>query len=165
MARKDGHWIPDEYAEPATSEMLVGDQDRDSTVEHLASMVAEGYLTPEEFSTRRDKALTARTRGYLQGLARDLPAASVTEKRYRTQVAGNAYPFSWWRWIGTVSLGVCLIVLPGPIMAAEFGGFDHAPGSGSAAIWPIIIGVLIAFFGGVAFAPDGTEPERNRKKR
>ncbi len=50
------------------------DADRDRTVEALATAIAEGRLTLEEYSERSEAALGARTLGELARLTDDLPA-------------------------------------------------------------------------------------------
>lgn len=151
-----------EYNTPA-HERRIGYTDRDKCVDFLAERVASGHLTTEEFAERRDRALLATRQGELDALTRDIPP--LPEKpveKYKTQVAGNAYPFSMRRWIGSLIIGASLIVLPCPIWSGAAGGFRHVPGDGVAAVILILVGVIITLFCGLGFMPDGDEPVRNR---
>jgi hypothetical protein len=64
-----------DQAEPGGSLVRASDAERDQTLEALASASAEGRLTLEEYATRSDSALAARTQGELANLTADLPAA------------------------------------------------------------------------------------------
>jgi len=138
----------------------IGNTDRDATVEHLAERVATGHLTQDEFTERRDQALTARTRRDLDNLTDDIPPLAsqhLEPQKYKTQLMGYGYPFSMTRWLGSLILAASMIVLPGPIMSAEWGGFDHIPMHGLGAVLTIVGGVVLLIFGGLGFMPDGTE--------
>jgi class 3 adenylate cyclase len=62
---------------PGLSER-VADADRDRTVTVLREHVVEGRLTLDEFSERVGRALRATTRGELDAVMRDLPAATTS---------------------------------------------------------------------------------------
>jgi hypothetical protein len=55
------------------SRLRVSDADREAVVSRLQDALAEGRLTPEEFTERLDGAYAARLRGELDRLAADLP--------------------------------------------------------------------------------------------
>ncbi len=55
----------------------VSDADRDQTVTQLREHVVEGRLTLDEFSERVGRTLQARTRGDLEAVMADLPAAAT----------------------------------------------------------------------------------------
>lgn len=135
-----------------------GHADRDRYVEHLANMVATGYLLPAEFEERRDKALTSTTADELCALIRDLPALPSPKMRKVTyQFAGNEIKFSPFRWVASVALGLAFCVFPGPIMSGAYGGFDHTPLGGGLAVLLIFIGAFMMLGFGAAFCPDDTE--------
>jgi len=56
-------------------EMRVGDAEREATAAELREHYASGRLTLDELDERVDKAFAAKTRGDLDALMRDLPAA------------------------------------------------------------------------------------------
>jgi hypothetical protein len=58
----------------------VSDAEREAIVERLNNATSEGRLTLEEFSERVTGALAARTRGDLDRLVTDLPAASAGDR-------------------------------------------------------------------------------------
>lgn len=142
-----------------------GNTDRERYTTHLAQMCAEGFLTEDEFRSRRDEALTAVMKDDLRALVRDLPEMpSLPERRYKTQVCGDDYPFSARRWIATAVIGLTLITLPGPLMSGYWGGWDHTPGDGALAAVLILLGVVTFVIGGITQAPDGTAPMRAHPK-
>src|SRR5690606_9232574 len=53
--------------------MRASDADRQRTADILKAALVEGRLTAEEYSTRLDQAMAARTYGDLQRLTADLP--------------------------------------------------------------------------------------------
>ena len=69
---------------PADLRLRASDAERDVVAGRLREAHAEGRLTVEEFSERLDAALAARTRGDLEALTRDLPAAGSAGRRPRT---------------------------------------------------------------------------------
>lgn len=153
------HYVGDKYISEA--ERRAGNADRDRYIDHLANAVSTGHLREEEFSERRDKALLAKTKTDLITLVADLPDMPVKEIRTHNvtyQVAGGH--FSPWRWGVVLVLSVSAIGLPGPLMAAAFHGFDHAPMSGGLPILLIIAGIVMLLFGGIGWCPDHTSEER-----
>jgi hypothetical protein len=64
-------------------EIRVADADRERTVVELREHAVAGRLTLEEFGERVDQAYAARTRGELDVVLRELPAAPVTPARTR----------------------------------------------------------------------------------
>jgi hypothetical protein len=58
-------------------DVLASDAERDAVVSKLNVAVGEGRLTMNEFSERLDQATTARTRGDLAPLLRDLPESQA----------------------------------------------------------------------------------------
>ena len=65
----------------AMSEILASDRERDRVADHLKRHFAEGRLTAEELSERLERAFSARTRGDLSRLTRDLPGRPVRGRR------------------------------------------------------------------------------------
>jgi hypothetical protein len=59
-------------------DVLASDAERDAVVSKLNQAVGEGRLTMDEFSDRLEAATTARTRGDLTPLLRDLPTDTDT---------------------------------------------------------------------------------------
>ena len=62
---------------PGAPQMRASDADRDRAVDVLRAAMADGRLTPDEFSERMETALSARTLGELAGLTSDLAASPV----------------------------------------------------------------------------------------
>jgi len=81
---------------------LVADTDRDHTVARLREHVVAGRLTLDEFSERMGAALEARTRGDLEAVMADLPAAPVPAER---PVVAAAAPRKARRWHVAVMSG------------------------------------------------------------
>jgi DUF1707 SHOCT-like domain len=70
-------------------DIRVSDADRQRVVELLKKQTAQGRLSLEELDERTGAAYAARTRGQLQQLARDLPAAIVFERDQPEPVVGE----------------------------------------------------------------------------
>lgn len=68
-------------AHPATggADILASDAEREAVVSRLNAACGEGRLTLEEFSDRLERSYTARTRGELEPLVRDLPSPGTEE--------------------------------------------------------------------------------------
>jgi len=82
---------PGSGREPVGAALVrVSDAERESIVSRLNEATSEGRLTLEEFSDRVSQALASRTRGDLDVLVRDLPAASGAVARSGSAVAGRA---------------------------------------------------------------------------
>jgi hypothetical protein len=60
---------------PGEADLRASDAERDAVAARLREAHAEGRLTVEEFAERLDAAFSARTRGDLALLTRDLPPA------------------------------------------------------------------------------------------
>jgi hypothetical protein len=149
----------------SSTHMLVGNAGRDACVDHLSQMLAEGFLTPEDFAERQAKALAARTKEDLRVITTDLPdPPSMEPKKYMLQLAGNAYPFNPWRWGATMGLGLSSAIVAPLVMAAHWGGFDNAPWQGGLPATLIVFGILTTIIGGLAFCPTGEhETKRDTK--
>jgi len=78
---------------PVPGEMRVSDQERDGAVEQLSEHAVAGRLTLDELEQRVSVALTARTRGQLQALTRDLPGKGEGAAGRRKAFAG--WSLSW----------------------------------------------------------------------
>jgi hypothetical protein len=138
-----------------------GNADRDRYIDHLASAVSTGHLSEEEFTQRRDKALVATVKNDLMVLVRDLPDLPKQERKthmVQYQLAGT-WLFSPWRWGAALILSSALIVLPGPLCAAIYHGFDNAPGQGIMPVLLILVGVFSLLIGGIAWSPDAKHEE------
>jgi hypothetical protein len=69
-----------------TSELRVGDAERDASAARLREHAARGRLTLEELDERLDRALAARTRADLAALEGDLPRAPRPDPSLRPHV-------------------------------------------------------------------------------
>ncbi|MFD0852767.1 DUF1707 domain-containing protein, partial [Actinomadura adrarensis] len=63
----------------AAAELRVSDAERDRVVERLQDAYAEGRLEHDEFDMRMHLAMTAKTRGDLSAVTRDLSPATGTD--------------------------------------------------------------------------------------
>lgn len=61
------------------ADILASDAEREAVVSRLNAACGEGRLTLEEFSDRLERSYTARTRGELEPLLRDLPPAGTED--------------------------------------------------------------------------------------
>jgi hypothetical protein len=170
MTYNPGRAVRDTYNElpapkPGPPAKRIGNADRDRYVEHLSAMVADGFLKPEEFEERRDRALLATTKPELEELITDLPALPAVGKdlpkrqvqvRYQMMPDMDGYNvrFKAWRWVTGLFAGLGLIIAPGPLFSAASHGLDHAPGSGGLPILLIILGAVILLVAGIGFAPE-----------
>ena len=71
-----GRTTPD----PLSSEVRVGDRDRESTANILGQALAEGYLDLPAYESRVQAAFTADTNGELRELVIDLPLARLRRR-------------------------------------------------------------------------------------
>ena len=62
----------------SAQDMLVSNADRDAAVQRVKSAFAEGRFDASELETRLDAAITARTRGDLEGALRNLPVLGTS---------------------------------------------------------------------------------------
>lgn len=69
----------------------IGDAERDSAVERLRTHHAEGRLDLAEFDERMERALSARTKGDLQAIFRDLPDDRFGAASLARQEPANPY--------------------------------------------------------------------------
>jgi hypothetical protein len=105
------------------SRLRVSDAEREAVVTRLQDALAEGRLTPEEFSERLDRVYAARTRGELERLAADLPAGplpqpaaargvarrpSVDRTPARPDRSSRALRAAWAAWGVAVSVNVVI---------------------------------------------------------
>lgn len=70
--------------------LRAGDADRDQVAAVLSEALAAGYLSMEEFDTRTDQVLTARTIGELEALQQDLPIARPAHEAPSSQPTAGA---------------------------------------------------------------------------
>lgn len=110
-------WRRDPDAAPPP-EMRVSDAERHEIADALSTHFADGRLDQQEFDERMGQAMSAKTRGDLSGLLRDLPAlpatspvpaAGRTRRRSRALVvalvaASLAFTTGSWAW-GLVGWG------------------------------------------------------------
>lgn len=73
----------------STDDLRVGDSEREAVAAELREHYAQGRLTIEDFQRRLDAALTARTRGDLDRLIRDLPHTMPSGRPLPASTAGN----------------------------------------------------------------------------
>jgi DUF1707 SHOCT-like domain len=73
----------------STDGLRVGDAEREAVAAELREHYAQGRLTIEDFQRRLDAALTARTRGELDGLIKDLPHAMPSGAPLPASTAGS----------------------------------------------------------------------------
>jgi hypothetical protein len=83
------------------------DADRDRAAALLREHHAAGRLTPDEFSDRLDRALSAQTVGDIDGLLRDLPSidlyrlpdAQLTRQPRQSRRRVDAWRVAWGSWL------------------------------------------------------------------
>lgn len=148
-------------------ELRAGNEDRDKYIDQLASAVSTGHLKQHEFEERRDKALVAVHNSDLLHLVADLPETPRNPHRTEmvTYQVGGEWRFSPWRWGSALVLSAALIVLPGPLFAAAFHGFDNVGDKGIAPILMIMAGVVLLLGFGIGWAPDSKRAEVVREDR
>lgn len=135
-----------------------GNADRDRYIDHLATAVSTGHISAQEFAERRDKALAAVTKEELRTLADDLPELPEPKRSTHlvTYQVGGSWYFSPVRWGAALVLSAAMLVLPGPLCAAAWHGFNHAPGQGLLPVLLILGGVATLLGLGIGWAPDGS---------
>jgi hypothetical protein len=124
---------------PGDPRLRASDADRERTAQLLREHHAVGRLTAEEFNSRVDKALEARTLGELDELLADLPAidlyqlpsAGIRPTRRggsgpRLRADGAPLPSLDATWGGWV-LGSALLVVVWVVIAIQLGGLAWAP--------------------------------------
>lgn len=138
----------------------VGNTDRDRYIDQLAAAISTGHISEEEFGERRDKALVATIKKDLIILVADLPDLPKPKRTLVTyQLAGCSWHFSPVRWGAALIISSALLVLPGPLCAAAWHGFDNAPGGGLLPISLILLGVTCLLGFGIGWAPDDKKRE------
>lgn len=75
--RRYGHGYGYGPSSSGDSSMRASDAERNDVADRLSRHFAEGRLDPTEFKTRLDTAMSATTRGDLDGLFHDLPRLAV----------------------------------------------------------------------------------------
>lgn len=138
---------PDAELSPdLTTDLRVGDDDRDDAAEKLRRHFAAGRLDPPEFSERLDRALAARFESDLKPLLVDLPmlpppsppAAPTTELPRR--------PLQWTRRVDT-TIGVAVAGASFVLLLMIFGSLVLGP---FVTVFSLIGGSLAVFVGGGA---------------
>src|ERR1700745_1383175 len=82
-----GHGYP---AAGGRGQMRAADADRDRAVSFLATAYTEGRLSKDEYDTRLESALSARTYADLDQVVTDLPGARIPPVRHVTRTNGLA---------------------------------------------------------------------------
>jgi hypothetical protein len=144
-----------------------GNDDRDHYIDRISAAISTGHLSEEEFAARRDKALHAVIKKDLMVLVADLPELPVPPQpecktHLVTYQVGGSWRFNPWRWGAGLVLSSALLVLPGPLCAAAFHGFDHAPGQGILPVLLILAGVATLLGLGIGWAPEDKKREEVR---
>src|SRR5690625_3886337 len=67
---------PNSKPRPEHADVRVGDKERTHVLELLSAHFADGYIDVNEFEERTGHAATARTRGDLDSLLKDLPSGN-----------------------------------------------------------------------------------------
>ena len=140
-------------ATSTTSELRIGDAERDASAGRLREHAARGRLTLEELDERLDRALAARTRGDLHELESDLPRPRRPDPSLRPHVTAyvvvmagmvvlwalTGFGYFWPIWpmlgwgIGVVSHARggrhCRARSMSPRLTAPSRTIDHAPSS------------------------------------
>jgi hypothetical protein len=103
----------------------VSDADRNAVTERLATHYSDGRLDQAEFDERVSRAMTAKTRGDLDGLFDDLPDAEPTGASASGRPAGPAVPYRVHRRTSarpflSVALVIALMIAVGHTIAAIY---------------------------------------------
>lgn len=140
----------------------VGNTTRNRYVEHLSNMMAEGFLTEEEFDERQTKALATQYEAELVLLVADLeplPRVPIQEPlKVRRNLGFDRHEHKAWLWLFT-SLFSLSMILAQPVLAAIQHGFDHI-GPGTAGVLPvlaILLGTVSTIIFGIGLAPGEME--------
>jgi class 3 adenylate cyclase len=133
----------------------VADADRDRTVTALREHVVEGRLTLDEFSERVGLALEAKTRGELDHVMADLPAAAIKEpstsvrkpRRWHVAIMSGHSTKGRWRISGKTNVVAVMGGADMDLRRAEIDG-------------PEVDITAVAFWGGVKIiVPEGFDVE------
>jgi DUF1707 SHOCT-like domain len=97
VRRTDGGTTVNDPGQPPVprGELRVSDEDRDATLTALGEHAAAGRLTLDELEQRAGQALTAKTRGDLDVLTRDLPATTTGTTGDVQAAASRRKPIRW----------------------------------------------------------------------
>ena len=154
-----GHGYP---AAGGRGQMRAADADRDRAVSFLTTAYTEGRLSKDEYDTRLETALSARTYADLDQVVTDLPGARVPPVRQVTRTNGLA--------VASLACGLAQFVF-GPlptIPAIVFGHVarhqikrtgEHGAGIALAGLllgWAAVVLGIIAIAGLAAFAVSHT---------
>ena len=77
--------------------LRASDDERNAVADKLSRHYAEGRLDEAEFKNRLDTAMSATTRGDLNGLFHDLPHLPSDARHLRRGVDASCRCSSWWR--------------------------------------------------------------------
>lgn len=93
--------------QPGGDPTRASDRERDATADRLQSALADGRLDVEEYQTRLDAAMRARTRGELAALTADLPVPVPDPAQRRKELAERdkrEWYDEWRSWAGVAVL-------------------------------------------------------------
>ena len=150
-----GHGYP---AAGGRGQMRAADADRDRAVSFLATAYTEGRLSKDEYDTRLESALSARTYADLDQVVTDLPGARIPPVRHVTRTNGLA--------VASLACGLAQFVF-GPLPTIPAIVFGHVArhqikrtgeqGAGMALAglllgWAAVVLGIIAIAGLAAFA-------------
>jgi Domain of unknown function (DUF1707) len=144
----------------STDGLRVGDAEREAVAAELREHYAQGRLTIEDFQRRLDAALSARTRGELDGLISDLPHAmpsgtplpASTAGSWRHHGRGSGYGYGGRRRSAFGRISTLLAALASCLIVFDFMAGLRFPLPGRLgillAIFAVIRGLLRRVFGG-----------------
>jgi hypothetical protein len=142
----------------STDDLRVGDSEREAVAAELREHYAQGRLTIEDFQRRLDAALSARTRGDLDRLIRDLPhtmpagtplpASGAGSSRHHGR--GSGYGYGGRRRAAFGRISTLLAALASLLIVFDFMAGLHFPLPGKLgivlAIFAVIRGLLRRIF-------------------
>lgn len=144
----------------SADDLRVGDSEREAVAAELREHYAQGRLTIEDFQRRLDAALSARTRGDLDRLIRDLPHTmpsgtplpASTAASWRHHGRGSGYGNGGRRRAVFGRISTLLAVLASCLIVFDFMASFRFPLPGRLgillAIFAVIRGLLRKIFGG-----------------
>ena len=116
------------------ADLRVSDAERDAVADELSQHLQDGRLDPAEFEERVGRAVTARTRGDLDGLLADLPPRAPAQPP--AGPARGPWPFP----LAPIAVVVLFLAVAGA--AAHGGGHEHPVW----ALWWLWWLIPVAFF-------------------